>query len=115
MEQGCRKRTNWFTPTAIRLVPIDDEVAIAIECKSAVTSSRKTDFQGDIGKFALIRKRFANSANQQFPADRKHQIVLAMFLSNIQLSDNDRARAEAVGIQLFENRDLDYYEDLVGH
>jgi len=102
-------------PTQIDVVAVDSEVAIAVECKSAAAFAKRPTFQADLGKFALIRERFATYVNDQFRADSKHQVVLAMFLSNIQLTDNDRARAEAAGIQLFDDRDLKYYADLVAH
>jgi DGQHR domain-containing protein len=38
-----------------------------------------------------------------------------MFMSNILLSDNDRARAKDANIVVFDERDLEYYENLVSH
>jgi DNA sulfur modification protein DndB len=99
----------------IDVVAIDDEVAIAIECKSADQYSRRPQFQDELGKFSLIRERFINTINSQYPG-RKRQVVLAMFTSKIALSDkSDKERAREAKIMLFDNTDLEYYECLVHH
>lgn len=101
--------------TKIDAVGIDDEVAVAIECKSAATFTRRPQFQEELGKHALIRERFAAATNRQFPAEAKRQVALAFFTSNIILSDNDRRRAQEAKVALFDERDLEYYEDLISH
>jgi DNA sulfur modification protein DndB len=101
--------------TKIDVVGIDDELAVAIECKSQENLSNRPEFQEELGKHALIRERFANAINNQFPEAFKRQVVLAMFLSNVRLSDNDKARAKESSIILFDDRDLKYYESLVKH
>lgn len=101
--------------TQIDVVGIDNEIALAIECKSAETYRKRPQFQEELGKHSLIRGRFANSINTQFQGTSKRQIVLAMFLSNISLSENDRARAKEANILLFDEQDLEYYENLVSH
>jgi DNA sulfur modification protein DndB len=79
--------------TQIDVVGIDEETAIAVECKSAERLTRRPQFQEELGKHSLIRQRFAQAVNQQFKTPAKHQVALAMFTSNIVLSDNDKARA----------------------
>jgi DGQHR domain-containing protein len=101
--------------TQIDVAALDDEIAIAIECKSCEVPTKRPQFQGELGKHALVRDRFTASARTQFPATHKRQVVLAMFLSNILLSENDRTRAGDQNIMLFEDSDLDYYEQLVAH
>jgi len=99
----------------IDIVAIDNEVAIAIECKSADQFSKRPQFQDELGKFSLIRERFINTINTQFPGS-KRQVVLAMFTSKITLSEKpDKERARQAKILLFDNVDLDYYESLVHH
>lgn len=101
--------------TQIDVVGIDDEIALAIECKSAEKPSRRPTFQEELGKHSLIRDQFAASVKTQWPLGHKRQVVLAMFVSNIQLSDNDRLRAKEANVVIFDKRDLSYYETLVGH
>lgn len=101
--------------TQIDVVGVDDETAIAIECKSAERPTRRPEFSEEMGKHALIRQRFSQAVNQQFMTSVKRQVALAMFTSNIILTDNDRARAREANIVLFDERDLSYYEALVAH
>ena len=107
---------NATSPTSqIDVVAIDNEIGIAVECKASESLAKRAQFQSDLAKHGLVRDRFAGTVRTQFPADHKRQIVLAMFLSNIILSDNDRTRAKDQNIILFDERDLDYYEQLVSH
>lgn len=99
------------------VVGIDPEVAIAIECKSAERFGRRAQFQDELAKFALFRERFirAVNGNLQWKSDHKRTPLLAFFLENIQLSPNDRERAKASNVLLFDDGDLEYYEKLVAH
>lgn len=99
----------------IDVVSIDDDVAIAIECKSSEKYARRPQFQEELGKFSLIRESFALDVNNQFEGERKKQVALAMFLSNISLSDNDKERAKQANIIIFDDHDLDYYKKLAKH
>jgi Holliday junction resolvase len=101
--------------TQVDVVGIDDEVALAIECKSSERYSKRTQFQEELGKHALIRQQFGNCISKQFPTQTKRKYVLAMFMSNISLSDNDLTRAQAADVVIFSEQDLLYYENLVGH
>jgi DNA sulfur modification protein DndB len=101
--------------TQIDVAALDSEIAVAIECKSSENPAKRAQFQNDLAKHGLIRERFTSSARTQYPATHKRQVVLAMFLSNILLTDNDRARAKDQNIILFDGDDLDYYENLVAH
>jgi len=99
----------------IDVVGLDDEIALAIECKSSERPARRPSFSEELGKHSLIRERFAQTVNTQFRGQFKRQVVLAMFVSNIILSENDKARAAEANVLVFEDRDLDYYESLVAH
>lgn len=107
---------NSASPTSqIDVCALDHEIAIAIECKSSEKPTKRPQFQNDLAKHGLIRERFTICARTQFSATHKRQVVLAIFLSNILLSDNDRARAKDQNIVIFDEQDLEYYEHLVGH
>jgi len=99
----------------IDVVAIDDEVALAVECKSAQKLSKRTQFQQELGKHALIRERFVASVRSQFPVNHKRQTVLAMCLGNSSLSENDQARATEANVIVLDERDLSYYESLASH
>ena len=97
----------------IDVVGIDREVAIAIECKSSITSSKRAQFQEELGKFSMRREAFTRDIRKQFPEDFKKQVVMMMFLSNSSISENDVERAKNANILLFDDKDLLYYESLV--
>ncbi len=99
--------------TQIDVVGIDNEVALAIECKSSEKLAKRPKFQEELAKHTLVRERFAHAVNTQYPADFKRKPVLAMFLFNISLSENDESRAAQANVVLFDGQDLDYYEKLV--
>jgi DGQHR domain-containing protein len=99
----------------IDVLSLDEDVAIAIECKSSEKIGRRPQFQEEIAKLALIREPLSQTIRAQFPCGSKRQIILAMFLSNISLSENDKTRAREANIVLFDQQDLDYYETLVSH
>ena len=101
--------------TKIDVVGLDDQIALAIECKSSEQLSKRPQFQEELGKFALIRERFAAAVNSQSSKHAKRHVVLAMCLSNVVLSENDKKRAKDHKIVLLDDHDLEYYEKLVKH
>lgn len=104
------------TPTTqIDVVALDNEIAIASECKSSEKPAKRAQFQNELAKHGLIRERFTQCSRAQFPTAHKRQVVLIMFLSNAILNDNDRLRAKDQNIILFDEHDLEYYEQLVSH
>ncbi len=96
----------------IDVFAMDDEVAIAIECKSFISQKNEPDFQEYIAKHAALRDTLVKTVNSQFVSKERRKIILAMFVSNLVLSDNDRKRAEHKNIALFDDNDLAYYEAL---
>ena len=94
--------------TKIDVVGIDDEVALAVECKSSEQLAKRPTFQEELGKHSLIRANFAAAIRKQFPLDFKRQTVLAIFTSKVALSDNDKSRAEHANVVLLDERDLAY-------
>ena len=96
-------------------VAFDNETAVAIECKSAESRRKKPDFDQDIAKHAIIRERFINAVNKQFRSRTKRLAGLAIFTSNVDLTQSDRARAKQNNIVLFNEKDLAYYENLARH
>ena len=103
------------TKTQIDVVGIDDEIAIAVECKSAEKMTNRPQFSEELGKLSLIRERFANYVNTQYQTTKKRNVVLVMFLSNILLSENDKTRAKDASVAVFDEKDLLYYTNLVKH
>jgi len=99
----------------VDVVAIDSDIALAIECKSAITAAKRPQFGQELGKHSLIRERFAAAVKAQFSLPHKRQTVLALFLQNAVLSDNDLSRAKEANIVIFREKELAYYESLVSH
>lgn len=99
----------------IDVVGLDPEIAIAVECKSASNPRKDSKFQEFLAKHSVIRERFANAANTQFPLDHKRVAVLAIFTWDLLLSENDVERAQEQQVALLNENDLDYYEQLAAH
>lgn len=118
-EGGARLRITPKDPESptslLDVVAIDEDVALAIECKSAASYSRRPQFQEELGKLNLARQRFAGAVAAQFPTLVKRQTALAFFCSKIQLSENDLKRARESNVAVFDDVDLAYYEELVAH
>lgn len=100
------------SPTSqLDVVGVDDDVAISIECKSAVELTRRAQFQQEVAKHGVVRQQLAKAIAAQFP-DSKRYVVLAMFTENLLLNSNDRKRAAEQNMLLFDEADLAYYEAL---
>jgi DNA sulfur modification protein DndB len=98
----------------IDVVAIDNEVAFAIECKSSAKPRKFGDFSGDLAKHVAIRERFARSVREQFSPGSKRPSVFAFWTSGLIVTDTDKTRAESERVPMFDEKDLEYYEQLVG-
>src|SRR5665213_852326 len=67
----------------IDVFAMDDEVALAIECKASESYSKRTQFQDELGKHSLLREPLTAAIKRQFAGSRKRNIVLAMFMANV--------------------------------
>lgn len=95
------------------VVAFDDDVALALECKSSGKPSKPADFAKDLGKLVSLREPFTKALKTQFPSEKKRPVVLAFWHSQVTLSENDQTRAADAKVQLFDASDLEYYEALV--
>lgn len=99
----------------IDVVGIDDELALAIECKSQERYGKRTKFQEELARLSQLRERFSRCTNEQFKGPHKRQSALLFFVSNVELTSSDRERAKNANVVLFDDKDLDYYEKLAAH
>src|SRR6185503_8821359 len=51
--------------TQIDVVALDNEIAIAVECKSSESPTKKVQFQNELAKHGLIRERFTATTRTQ--------------------------------------------------
>jgi DGQHR domain-containing protein len=97
----------------INLVAIDDEVALAIECKSSQALHKVTDFTGELAKYRASRDHFNRAIKDQFSGTSRRSTLLVICTNQIVLTETDRARAADAGIPILTENDLAYYETLV--
>jgi len=116
---GARLLLDPKSPTGpknqIDVIGLDSELALAIECKTSEKFAKRPQFQEELAKFANYRERISKAVNAQWPISHKRYTALLYFVSNINLTENDRDRAKQANVLLFDEKDLDYYETLVAH
>jgi DNA sulfur modification protein DndB len=88
-----------------------DEVIVVAECKSCAKKQTRS-LQKDIGEFASLQRPIANALRKRYGADPKLKIVWLFVTGNIIWSSADRARAEEQHIQIIEERELRYFEEI---
>jgi DGQHR domain-containing protein len=89
----------------------DDEVIVVAECKSNQRKSARY-LQKDIGEFGSLQKSMANSIRLHYGSPIKYNVIWLFVTSNIIWSEPDRSRARAQGIQIIEERELRYFEEI---
>src|SRR5438105_9641885 len=99
----------------IDVVAIDDDLALAISCKSSATPQKKSNFKEELAEHNSLKENFAKAIKGNFGEVHKRHIAFAMFTSNIILTENDRSRADEAKVTLFEENELTYYELLASH
>lgn len=97
----------------IDVVAIDDEVAFAIECKSSSSPKKFSDFSADLAKLTGLKERFERAVKSSYSPLSKVPSVFAFWTSNLIVTDSDTARADAQKVVMLDDKDKDYYEQLV--
>jgi len=96
----------------IDVCAIDTEASIIVECKSAGVR-KKESYQKDINELIGIKDGLRQAVHNLFPEKPKVAFVFAV--NNIIISDNDRARLREGNIFLFNEADIEYWEQLTAH
>jgi len=97
----------------ISFVAIDDEVALAIECKSSQALHKIDDFTDDLAKYSTSRDHFNKSVRDQFSTESKRSTLFVIWTNQIVLTEGDRVRAVDIGMPILTEKDLAYYDTLV--
>jgi DNA sulfur modification protein DndB len=101
---------------SVDCLAVDDEVAVAAYCRSSLKPRRDSRFEDTVAAVASVRGRLARATAQIEAENRtKRAVATVVFLNNYLLTDSDSARAEAEQVRLFDEQDLEYYEELVKH
>ncbi|NDU93161.1 MAG: DGQHR domain-containing protein [Ferrovum sp.] len=101
--------------TQIDCVAVDDEVAVAIECKTFQDAKKDSRFQEKLAKHAASKRPFALAVERNFPSDTKRLVASVLFTWDYILTEQDKKRADEQHVVLLDEEDLQYYESLVSH
>ncbi|NJL26511.1 MAG: DGQHR domain-containing protein [Thermoanaerobaculia bacterium] len=101
--------------TQLDVVAIDDDIALAIKCLPSDADKRYSTYPEAIAQLADARKDFARAIANTFPSDNKKYVANVIFAWNISISEDDRRRAAEGRVYIFEERELEYFEELVRH
>jgi len=112
-QRGASVSTNTTNPDKVGLIAIDDEVALAIECKSSRALHKVTDFTSNLAKYRAFRDDFNKIIKAQFPSTARRSTLFVICTNQIVLRDTDRGQAADAGILILTENDLAYYETLV--
>jgi DNA sulfur modification protein DndB len=99
----------------IDVLALDDDVCVAVECKSSETRGRRPSFQQELAKHTAVREPLTKAINPPGNRGPKRPLVLVFWTRNALFSVNDRERAREQKVVLFNEQDLDYFEALVQH
>ncbi len=112
-------KTPLLQPFMIDIIGIDHEVGVAILCKAS-SEKREADiqFRQELDAYINARSLFSNDINHiAKEPDRpyKRKPALAIFACNIIIREEDKKFAKERSITIFDENDLEYYEELVSH
>ncbi len=94
---------------------IDQEISLYLNVISQSEYSRCTVLQELMQGMISYRERFIKLISKRWPVEQKRNTVLAMFVENVSLTEDDKEKARALNVSIFDEQDLDYYEKLVSH
>lgn len=94
-------------------VAIDDDTAVFVECRSAAAPKKAPRLDEDLTKLHSMVKPFSQAVGALDGPQRRRKIAPIYWSYNLIPTDNDRERAKASGVRLFDEQELAYYESLV--
>lgn len=98
-------------PQQIDVFAADDDVAIVVECKSAKTFEKKTQFKDTILTFSAQRDNIVREIKSHFNNDEM-AVSFVFVTNNYLISESDMACAKDVGVIMLNQDDIDYYYSL---
>jgi DGQHR domain-containing protein len=92
----------------------DDETVVVLECKSREQRGRRS-LQKDIQETISLQNYFRNSIYERFDGKPKPKVIWVYATSNILWSVQDIERAEAGGIRIITENEIQYFETFIRH
>ena len=97
----------------LAVVAVDDEVAIAIECKCNQEAVADSSIADRLTEHGAIRGPFARAIASGYPQATTRKVTTPMITWGVHMGDSDVERADQQNIALLNQRELEYYEGLV--
>ncbi|HEY0025530.1 MAG TPA: DGQHR domain-containing protein [Longimicrobium sp.] len=95
------------------VVAIDKEVAVDITCVSFDSAQKDSGFVARLEALVSVRKPFTVATSHIYPVEHKRHVGSVVFVQNVIITDHERDRAAEADISVFDEADLDYFEQLV--
>jgi hypothetical protein len=86
-------------------------IVVIAECKSCAKKQTRPLLK-DIGEFASLQGPIANALRKHYGNGEKLKIIWLLVTGNIIWSQSDRTRADGQNIQIIEERELRYFEEI---
>ncbi|MBI2683806.1 MAG: DGQHR domain-containing protein [Actinobacteria bacterium] len=99
----------------VDVVAVDQEVALAIECKSSSSSNGRHDVAAYVDQLAGNREHFSRDVKAHLQDDAKRLHLLIVALWGIRVTERERERAKDQRVILLDERELSYFEQLADH
>ena len=96
----------------------EDQCICIVECKSAESPHSRKPLDKDIGELASLRREIDLSINKYYEekgVPNKFKFVWILATKNIDVSENDKQRAEIANIFLIDDPLLEYYNEFSKH
>ena len=96
----------------------DEQCICLLECKAAEKPHTKRSMDKDIDQFAAIHHELELSIFSHYKDlgnYEKFKVLWLLALKNIEISENDRERAQKAGVQIIDESMVDYYYELSSH
>ena len=92
----------------------DEETVVVIECKSKDQRGRRS-LQKDLQETISLQEYFRQSIYKRFEGKPKPKVIWVYATSNILWSVQDIERAEAGGIRIITENEIQYFETFIKH
>ena len=86
-------------------------IVVVAECKSCLKKQTRSLLK-DIGEFGSLQKPIANALKKHYGNSEKLKIIWLFVTGNVIWSTSDRSRASEQNIQIIEERELRYFEEI---
>ena len=106
---------NSSTQKQIDVFAADDESVFLVECKSASSPNKRSNFKTAIEAIKGNRGQLINNIKEQYPQFQEHNFKYIFATSNYILSPNDLERMRELGIYHISHDILKYYQEQVSH